>query len=314
LSLFQRLNEIKKNSTVDQGPAHQSPRPVLLPEGREIASGFGQCVLLEDSETGDFPFPRGLPGELLSNLKLLRGVGPFHEARLREQGVTTVSDLAGHPRWGQQARHVLTLVDKRRVKELQKLGARDWEWLSYYGPEDTVFLDIETTGLWASQPLFLIGLLYYRKGKLWFNQFFARHYREEKAVLAAAHEMLQDFKIIVTFNGKRFDVPYITGRSVEHRLFYNYPHHQVDLLYHARRRYSGTLPDCRLVTLEEHLLNFRREGDIPGYLIPETYHRFAQRQDIELIRPILEHNRLDLLAMARLFEVVKHDGEVDWSG
>jgi uncharacterized protein YprB with RNaseH-like and TPR domain len=135
------------------------------------------------------------------------------------------------------------------------------------------------------------------------NQFFARHYREEKAVLAAANEVIQGFKVIVSFNGKRFDIQYISGRSVAHRLFYSYPHYHVDLLFHARRRFGGVLPDCRLATLEERLLNFRREGDIPGYLIPRTYHQYVQQRDPEVIRPVIEHNRLDLLAMARLFGI-----------
>jgi uncharacterized protein YprB with RNaseH-like and TPR domain len=30
-------------------------------------------------------------------------------------------------------------------------------------------------------------------------------------------------------------------------------------------------------------------------LIPETYHRFAQKQEAGLIQPVLEHNKLDLL-------------------
>lgn len=121
--------------------------------------------------------------------------------------------------------------------------------------------------------------------------------------------MIGEFKVVVTYNGKRFDIPYISGRSVEHRLFYSYPHHQVDLLYHARRQFSGILPNCRLITLEEHILNFQRDGDIPGYLIPETYHRFTQKQDPGLIRPVLDHNRLDLLAMARLFRLVEQNGD-----
>ncbi|MFZ5631306.1 MAG: ribonuclease H-like domain-containing protein [Bacillota bacterium] len=311
MSLFQRLNDIKKR------PAPQSPetgaRSVLLPGGREISTGFGKCFLLEDCREGAFPFPGGDTSSLLANLKLIRGVGPVYEEKLRDQGLARICDLVDHPRWGMCARQVMDLIEKRRIRELQLLGARDREWLPYFTPEDVVFLDIETTGLWASQPLFLIGLLYYRGGKLFTSQFFARHYREEKAVLAAADEALKKFKIIVSYNGKRFDVPYICGRSVEHRLFYSYPHHQVDMLYHARRRFSGMLPDCRLVTLEEHILNFRREGDIPGHLIPETYHRFVQRQDAGMIGPVIEHNRLDLLAMARLFSIVGDDspGEAD---
>jgi len=118
------------------------------------------------------------------------------------------------------------------------------------------------------------------------------------------HEAVKDFKVVVTYNGKRFDIPFMAERSIEHRLFYSYSHHQVDLLYHARRQLRNSLPNCRLTTLEEHILDFRREDDIPGYLIPETYHRFTQKQDPDLVQPILEHNRMDLLAMARLLSLL----------
>lgn len=306
MSLFQRLNDIK-NRTPDQTAELKQPSPVLLPEGQEISSKFGKCVMLEEATPGTFHFPGDDPGDLLFNLKLIKGIGPVTETRLHEQGIANVSDLLEHPRWGNHARYIKNLIEQQRVKELQLMGAKDRELLSYFDPEDILFLDIETTGLWASQPLFLVGLLYHRKGKLLVNQYFARHYREEKAVLAAANELIQDFKVVVSFNGKRFDIPYILGRSVEHRLFYSYPHHQVDLLYHARRQYSDIIPNCRLTTLEEHILDFRRQGDIPGYLIPETYHRFTQKQDASLIQPVLEHNKLDLLAMVKLFKLIIHD-------
>jgi uncharacterized protein YprB with RNaseH-like and TPR domain len=305
MSLFERLNKVKSR------PAEPTARPrstrlASLPGGRETSSRFGQFVLLEDSCAETFPFPQDCLKSIENNLRLIRGIGPCLEEKLRGQGLTRICDLIEHPRWGNYARFVHNLILERHVPELRSLGARDWELLSYFTPEDLVFLDIETTGLWASQPLFLIGLLYYRDDQIIIKQYFARHYSEEKAVLAAANELLQQFKVVVSYNGKRFDVPYITGRSVEHRLFFSYPHHQVDMLYHARRRFKGKLPDCRLITLEEQLLNFEREDDIPGFLIPETYHRFVQRQDVNLVQPIIDHNRLDLLAMARMFNIVDH--------
>lgn len=306
MSLFERLNKVKNRPQETPAKPGKRVQPATIPHGREVSSNFGQCVLVEDVYQESFPFPDDSPDIIQRNLRLIRGIGPCLEEKLHGQGLARVCDLVDHPRWGSHARQIYELILRRQVNELKLLGARDWELLSYFSPEDLIFLDIETTGLWASQPLFLIGLLYYNQGKIIIKQYFSRHYREEKAVLAAANEVLQNFKVVVSYNGKRFDVPYIAGRSVEHRLFYSYPHHQVDMLYHARRRFKGILPDCRLITLEEHLLNFQREGDIPGFLIPETYHRFVQRQDADIILPVIEHNRLDLLTMARLFKLVDH--------
>ncbi len=299
MSLFQRLNSIKGRAPAQPGDTVPKDQ-VLLPGAMEISSGFGKCLLLEDTLQEDICYPDCDPASLLFDLKLIRGIGPATETKLKSEGYTNISDLHSHPRWGYLARQTTNLIEKRRINDLKLLGARDHHLLSYFDPADLLFLDIETTGLWASQPLFLIGLLYRRHGRIHINQSLARHYREEKAVLAAANDLFQEFKVVVSFNGKRFDIPYIYGRSIEHRLFYSYPHHQVDLLHHARRRCRDSLPDCRLATLEEHLLDLRREGDIPGYLIPAVYHRFAQKQEAGLIQPVIEHNKMDLLAMAKL--------------
>lgn len=304
MGLFQRLKNLdgkRLQPSVEKEP----PGPAEIPGGREITGPMGSCLLFENSAPGEYYFPAASASPLSDNLKLIRGIGPITEERLKQEGHHTLENLLGHPRWGSHAAEVKEMIEEMRVKEIRGLGACDLEVLCLFRPRDVVFLDIESTGLWASQPLFLIGLLFSDGGKFVMKQFFARHYREEKAVLEAVHSVLKCFKVIVTFNGKRFDIPYIEGRSVEHRLFYRYHHFQVDLLYHARRRFSATLPDCRLATLEERILEFQRQGDIPGYLIPETYHRYVRTRDARFILPVIDHNRMDLLSMTRLFHLVE---------
>lgn len=302
MGLFERLNSIKSRPS--------SPKETIIssdgiPGGREISVPAGMCLVFESRVKGGWHFPSPDTSGLYKDLKLIRGIGPATEEKLKREGLNSLDRLLDHPRWGSQALLVKNLIEEGRMKEVRNLGACDRDILCRFTPGDVVFLDIESAGLWPGQPLFLIGLLFSDGEELVAQQFFARHYREEKAVLEAAHRRLGGFRVIVTFNGKRFDIPYIEGRSVEHRLFYRYRQFQVDLLYHARRRYSSTLPDCRLATLEEHLLKFRREGDIPGHLIPQTYHRFVRTRDPGLMLPVINHNRLDLIAMASLFHLVE---------
>ncbi|MFZ5644631.1 MAG: ribonuclease H-like domain-containing protein [Bacillota bacterium] len=306
MSIFERLNSLKNKR--NEAPAKNdtvSPPSAQIPGGREITSPLGTCLLFESCFEGSCYFPWKTEQHITQNLKLIRGIGPVIEERLKREGLNSLEKLLEHPRWGSQALLVKKLIAEREIMKIRSMGASDHELLCFFKPQDIVFLDIESTGLWPGQPLFLVGLLFINGGNMVVQQFFARHYREEKPLLEAVHKVLKPFKVIVTFNGKRFDIPYIEGRSVEHRLFYRYHHFQVDLLYHARRHFSTELPNCRLVTLEENLLEFHREGDIPGYLIPETYHRFVRTRDPELILPVIEHNRLDLVAMARLFHLVE---------
>jgi hypothetical protein len=74
------------------------------------------------------------------------------------------------------------------------------------------------------------------------------------------------------------------------------PH--LDLLHHARRRWRGVLPDCRLQTLEWKICGRRRSGDIPGEEIPAAYHHFVRTGDASDMLTVFHHNALDLITLA----------------
>jgi len=74
------------------------------------------------------------------------------------------------------------------------------------------------------------------------------------------------------------------------------PH--LDLLYPARRLVGHRLENCRLVTLEERLLGFFRQGDLPGSEIPQRYFDWLRRRDAGPIADVFEHNRLDVISLA----------------
>jgi uncharacterized protein YprB with RNaseH-like and TPR domain len=170
--------------------------------------------------------------------------------------------------------------------------------------DQIVYLDIESTGLRPEQPLFLIGLLMFNKGQPLLKQFLARTPAEEKALLAAVQEAVAGFKVVVTYNGKKFDIPYIESRMRQHAIGFCFKQFHIDLLWHARRHYRDRLPNCRLVTLEEHILHMHRVDDVPGYQIPDLYRRFVRKQDARMLLGILEHNALDLISLSRLMFLV----------
>jgi uncharacterized protein YprB with RNaseH-like and TPR domain len=136
------------------------------------------------------------------------------------------------------------------------------------------------------------------------NLFLARDYPEEKAALAAFHEVARG-KRLITFNGKSFDWPYIEGRSITYRLQFERPVAHFDLLHHARKTWKYSLPNCKLQTLELYLCGRTRIDDVPGSQIPAAYHEFvathaATGAGAHLMAPILHHNALDILTMAEL--------------
>lgn len=177
-------------------------------------------------------------------------------------------------------------------------------WLDGLSPQDLLFCDIETMGLSSSEPLFLIGTLRFDAGEPRLQLYLARDFDEEKAVLNAFGAQLRG-KTLVTFNGKSFDWPFIEGRAIRKLVRLPAPQGHFDLLFAARRRWRGELPNCRLQTLEMGICGRDRAGDIPSSQIPARYADYlemsaAPGEGAHLLAPILFHNALDVLTMAEL--------------
>ena len=166
-------------------------------------------------------------------------------------------------------------------------------------PEHLVFLDIETTGL-GNTPAFLVGLMTWTGAGFAVRQYLARHYAEEAAMILTSLGVTTAHRLLVTFNGKTFDVPYLRTRAVALGLPWALPLPHFDLLHVSRQLWRGHVPNCRLQTLEALICGRPRQGDIPGHEIPEAYHAFVRTGNAWQLVEILKHNRLDLLTMADL--------------
>jgi uncharacterized protein YprB with RNaseH-like and TPR domain len=176
------------------------------------------------------------------------------------------------------------------------------------GPR-TVFIDLETTGLsgGAGTVAFLVGCGYFDLGAFQVRQFLLTSFASERALLAAVAEFLDVADLIVTYNGKTFDVPVMETRWLFHRLempLDGVPH--FDMLHPARRLWRTRNVDhamaddggCRLTTLEHSLLGVSRAGDAQAFEIPSRYFRFLRSGDPRPLEAVLEHNRLDLVSLA----------------
>ncbi len=168
---------------------------------------------------------------------------------------------------------------------------------------DALFLDTETTGLagGTGTMAFLIGLGWFEEGNFHVRQIFARDFGEEKAALAHLSDIAGRKKFLITFNGKAFDINLLVTRFVMNRLpgkLSLFPH--LDLLHPSRRILGHRLVNCRLATIEMEILGVKREGDIPGWEIPQRYFNWLKRRDPCVLKDIFDHNRLDVISMATL--------------
>jgi uncharacterized protein YprB with RNaseH-like and TPR domain len=165
--------------------------------------------------------------------------------------------------------------------------------------EDIIFMDVESTGL-GNSPLFLIGIMVWNGNGFEIQQFFARNYAEESAVISLFLDSCAERKLLVTFNGKSFDFPYIRARAATNGLPFTIDPYHLDMLHVCRRIWKKKLPNCKLQTLETFICKRRRYGDIPGSEIPDAYHEYVRSSDAWQMVDVLKHNLLDLLTMADL--------------
>lgn len=171
-----------------------------------------------------------------------------------------------------------------------------------------VYFDIETTGLsgGAGTLAFLVGCGWFDDdGAFRVRQFFLAGPAGEKPMLDALAHVFDEASLLVTFNGRTFDVPFMETRWAFHRTSAptdDLPH--FDMLPPARRlwgRRDLARPDaegCNLTALERRILGFHRQGDVPGFEIPARYFQFLRTGETSLIDGILDHNRHDLLSLA----------------
>ena len=233
------------------------------------------------------PLEKAVAGRVIET-----GRGPFYLVEedaaaflTQDDDFASVTDLFF--RRGQLNRDFLACVDASLPKLVE------------LAPERILFLDIETTGFHGSS-LFLIGLLAQEEGRFKIRQLFARDYSEEASILEYLRGYYGRSEVVVTFNGRAFDLPFIADRAVIHRVELERPRGDVDLLHASRRVWKGVLPNCRLGTLEEIICGRRRTGDLASHLVPQAYYDYVESGDARLMVEVIRHNAYDLVTMAHL--------------
>lgn len=175
--------------------------------------------------------------------------------------------------------------------------------LDRFDPRDALFLDTETTALGggAGVYVFLAGVGFFQGDRFRVEQYFMRDFHEEEAMLSALNNRLEGFGTLVTFFGKNFDRWRLEDRMTTLGMVSRLPaDRHLDLFYAARRLFRGRYPDLRLKTLEEGLLGFHREDDLPGAECPEAYFAWLRGQDRNRLAAVFRHNLLDILSLVVL--------------
>ena len=162
-----------------------------------------------------------------------------------------------------------------------------------------LFLDTETTGLagGTGTVAFLVGLAAFDEHGLFVEQLLVRNLGEEAPMLRHVHERIVASSMLVTFNGKAFDMPLLRTRFAMARLDSPPDRPHLDLLHVARRVHRRK---SKLTMLEENVLGFVREGDVPSGEVSARYLHFLRTGFETSLLGVCEHNVQDVISMTAL--------------
>ncbi|MFB6166700.1 MAG: ribonuclease H-like domain-containing protein [Candidatus Nanohaloarchaea archaeon] len=233
---------------------------------------------------------------LVNSFVLAPGIGRDKEKRLWEEGFHE---------WGElEENGVISGSDYDRVDEFLEKARRnlevgnphffhhnlpgDGEWRLYRDFEDeAAFFDIETTGLEHRKNV-VTTVSVHRRGET------RTLVRGKDLDASTLEEELSTASVLVSFNGKRFDVPFLEksfGLDIEK------PH--LDLMYPLRRMgYTGGLK-----AVEEEL-GLDRDSDVDGKEAIRLWKRYERDGDESALERLVHYNRLDAVNLRELAEKV----------
>jgi uncharacterized protein YprB with RNaseH-like and TPR domain len=172
--------------------------------------------------------------------------------------------------------------------------------------ERSLYLDTEIAKIagGARTVAFLVGLAWWDHGTLVVEQLLVRRLAEEQAMLARVRERIEQASMLVTFNGKTFDAPILRQRfAIAGMRGPSWPPH-LDLLQVVRRVHrSRDRRDCRLVAIEQDVLGFGREADVPSGRVSACYLHFLRTGEAAALQAVTDHNAWDVVAMVALVSV-----------
>ncbi len=253
---------------------------------------------------GGSPLPRVYSARQMSEPVVGKERAAF-SAKLSEQELDTPMGPVMQYRWSVPLKELQSVQDIDGASEGAGVLSELLENPSIEGLDLSriLYIDTETTGLAGGTGtyVFLMGMGWLEGKEFIVEQLFMRDFVEEQALLWRTAQLAEEYDILVSFNGRRYDVPLLDTRLILNRIdgrLGEKPH--LDLLQPARLLYGGIFDDCKLQTLEKELMGQYRFGDVPGAEIPRLFFEYLTTGDAGSLLPVFEHNVLDVVTLLTL--------------
>ena len=284
MDLSTRLRSLQKSAGMHQPPAMPATQalPPASPPTRSPHSGISA-----PDPAPSRRHPDNSPDQREAELALAL------QARVLTPGLLLVEQALG-------PQHVHGGIELSELQQLQDavlgmpLPASSGGWW---------FMDTETTGLAGGTGtlVFLYGGLHFDGQCFTLRQWLLTRLAGEPALIDCVMESLQQSALMVSFNGKSFDMPLLRTRArLQRRILPEQHLRHLDLLHPARSAFAQRWPDVRLQTAERRLCQFRRVHDLPGSEAPLAFLRWLREGTSAGLQRVVEHHRNDVLSLAGL--------------
>lgn len=277
--------------------------------GKVVSNIYGEFYSIEGKSKSIFKKAdsKKCKNIILSDLKLISGIGDKREKDLQKRGFFLINDLMHHSIWKSQAKYFVNLIENNQINKLQtymwKSLPKSHPFIHYLASlthsRDFAIVDIETLGL-SERPIILLGIGRIKNNEVHTSQFLLRDIEDEPSAIWAFTTKIQKRFSLISYNGRSFDIPYVHQRLAYYGMEGSIDNPHFDLLHFARRALRRKLDNCRLETVEQYL-DIGRGINIPGSLVPDFYDTYLKTGNVGPLVAIVEHNKQDLVTLATLF-------------
>ena len=169
-----------------------------------------------------------------------------------------------------------------------------------------VFYDIETTGLSRNSTyLYLIGAVGIEDETWNFYQWMAENVNEEETILRIFSQFLQQCDLLISYNGDRFDQPYLEARCEKYGIPSPFTGKQSLDLYLTLKPLKSLLKlSAMKQPCMEEFLGIKDRIYDNGKECIKLYKDFLKKRDAFTADEILGHNLEDVLGLGRIFDML----------
>lgn len=171
--------------------------------------------------------------------------------------------------------------------------------------ENYILFDIETTGLSrTSDYMYMFGICERKNDQLIYTQYYIEDEREENLLILKINELLKD-KGIISYNGDRFDFPFIRKKAS----LYDIKLENIENrdIYREFQKLNFFLKEKSLKAIS---LGQRLGMDVHDHVTQEEtveiFKMYSKLKDKELLAKLIYHNYIDLKVLSKIYEYKKN--------